>query len=461
MALSSCNKKNRITLKYFFIVSLAVILFFSIGSGWVVSGSDDCPIPDIFVLLEGIDEGLQDLFLRKIVQENQDEVKFSIPLGEELIANDSRYIMKVSSSSFDDSPRWIEVTLQDPKGRVVFGQNVLTPVNGRDETSINNFLVDQQVAYCSPLLNKVREHQKRIREIENSAIEASIGGLYDFIEVNPGTEISFDFWLRDCDGYYLGNREVSIEFRGVGDVFPGELTTDDAGRGSFTFESEEEGLAEVLIKYLFETPEGKSREALGTNRMVIKVGRNSEFFFQSWFNWKLTRSRSDNVAWVTGNFLAKVPLKEVEGESGVFEGRGKFYLSDVIYSSGEGTFEPMLKDGRMDVIIRTGEKGEPMVEINVKDRPGEYIEISSEGAAWIEYLWFAWAHYFLSEAEGQTTAPNIYWGPFYLYFDWMDDPSRTGKLGYGEYELVCPFHRAHWGIDFQGTLKIYFEVFIE
>jgi len=461
LVLKSCEKKDRITFNYFLIVSLSAILFFTIGLGWAASGSDHCPIPEIFVLLEGSDDELEDLFLRRLVQENQDGVNFSIPPGEELTAKDSRYILSVSSSSADAPESRLEVTLQDPKGRVVFGQNVSTPVNGRDKNSINNFLVDQQVAYCSPLLNKVREHQKRIREIENSAIEASIGGLDDFIEVNPGTEISFDFWLRDCDGDYLCNREVSIDFRGVGDVFPRELTTDDAGRGSFTFESEEEGLAEVLIKYLFETPEGKSREAEGTNRMVIKVGRTSEFFFQSGFNWKLTRSRSDNVAWVTGNFLAKVPLKEVEGESGVFEGSGTLFLSDVIYSSEEGTFEPMLKDGRMDVIIRTREEGMPMVEINVRDRPGEYIEISSEGATWIEYLWFAWAHYFLSEAEGQTTAPNIYWGPFYLYFDWMDDPSRTGKLGYGEYHLDCPFHRAHWGIDFQGTLKIYFEVFIE
>lgn len=159
----------------------------------------------------------------------------------------------------------VNLTLTDPRGRLVAGTSA--PLGGRSEAEAGG----EAARSLSPLLPKIREHQRRVREEERSAISARIRVSPSDAVVQRDERLELALELIDCDDTPLARAPVEFEHSGVGRVEPASVRTDDAGRAVFSFESGQTGSATVAGHWRHENTEGVPVVALPELPAAIRV----------------------------------------------------------------------------------------------------------------------------------------------------------------------------------------------
>ena len=138
--------------------------------------------------------------------------------------------------------RSVSLTLTDSKDRVVASSTA--PIYDGAEMNAG----EAAARNISPLLPKIREHQRRVREEENGAVYVhgiSVSPGFELIKVGESVRIEAE--LKDCDGYILEGRNLLFELIGVGSLSSSEAITDADGIATVTYTGDSRGTATINV----------------------------------------------------------------------------------------------------------------------------------------------------------------------------------------------------------------------
>ncbi len=208
--------------------------------------SDECPAPKVGVVNGspgGAAANAADIIINDVIKSNKGSIRFfqSFKGG----AIDVDYTLTVTGAPGDAA----SASLDDQKGRnVASGSGAAANL----------------AAQLSPLLDKIRDHQRRIRDREKSAIAAEMTLSPRDTKIKVGETASISIEIVDCDGEALV-REVRVQLKGSGDLTPRKLQSTDAAQ----YKSAEPGIARVTGFWEYENVAGLPNVA--TNISIITV----------------------------------------------------------------------------------------------------------------------------------------------------------------------------------------------
>lgn len=212
----------------------------------VAQTSDDCPAPKVGVVNGspgGATANAADIIINDVIKSNKGSIRFfqSFKGG----AIDVDYTLTVTGGAGDVAT----ASLDDQKGRNV---------------ASGSGAVANLASQLSPMLDKIRDHQRRIRDQEKSAISAEMTLSPRDTKIKVGETASIGIEIVDCDGETLV-REVRVQLKGSGELTPRKLQTTDAAQ----YKSAEPGIARVTGFWEYENVAGLPNVA--TNISIITV----------------------------------------------------------------------------------------------------------------------------------------------------------------------------------------------
>ncbi|MFW5877738.1 MAG: hypothetical protein ACOCUP_01365 [bacterium] len=244
----------------FILIGVAALQSGIISAEYNESG---CPLPVVLLILEDESNNLLNLVMEETIALNEENIHFVNPVitdnkTRELAGNE--YELNIEAAQQDDIA-FVYMILVDSKKREVHREKVEQNIEGGDSTGLNKHLSQTISQKMTPMIEIIREHQEKIREEDNSAINARLECEENSFTIGLNQELTVEFELIDCDGYLLSERLLEIKHQGVGIVTPLQPYTDEKGRGNVLFKSEKSGKAEVEIIYRSENTDGITLQA--------------------------------------------------------------------------------------------------------------------------------------------------------------------------------------------------------
>lgn len=253
------------------------------------ASQDDCPAPRVLVrtlaagqpvrpfgVFPGSQDattltlaGVHDWALNRVIGANAGEVRFFEQAGPS--PPDADFVLTADGRRLADTRFRSTLTLTDNRGRTVGAPGSVEYT--ADEAGRAEPLADALAGGLDPMLPVIREHQRRIREEEGSAI-------YAFLRIEPGNEtidvdeeLTLRLELVDCDegNPPLPERSVELILEGPGELDRAAVTTDGEGRGEVVFSSEHGGTAEVFPRWEYVNTSGDPINA-DANFATVRIG---------------------------------------------------------------------------------------------------------------------------------------------------------------------------------------------
>ncbi len=216
---------------------------------------------------------VHDFALNRIINDNRDDVLFLESVVNSSSALDPDFFLTLDGKAVQsDSGRWDCTTradLVDRTGKVVIRPQVIRYSNEDDMARV----AERIAAMYRYLLRTIRRHQVQVREETGSAIYALLEFEPAEAEIAQGEALELELTLFDCgpdERVPLPDRDVELDLAGVGDLDRYKVTTDEEGKATVKFKSEDEGLAEVTAWWVYENTEGRRLSA--GNTATIRVG---------------------------------------------------------------------------------------------------------------------------------------------------------------------------------------------
>ncbi|MFP4015709.1 MAG: hypothetical protein ACLFUI_01640 [Halanaerobiales bacterium] len=294
-----------------------------------------CIPPRVLIMEYDTGNNLIELAINETIELNREDVNFvnltdSDKQSPELMGNE--YELTVEANQEDAGIAIIKMTLIDPKERGVHQVKVEESMDGWDVVDLEKHLSQAAAQQMTPMLEIIREHQRKIREEENSAINARVECEENVFTVGVNQELTVEFKLVDCDNYILSERPIIIEHEGVGTVTPLELKTDENGLGYVLFKSETSGNAEIEILYRYENTDGmllQAEELVKINVQDHVMGRHALVEGEMSMDGVVSKGRMFSCNGIGGlwkfDWELIFSLPEVQG---TLSGNGSFTFSD-------------------------------------------------------------------------------------------------------------------------------------
>ncbi len=233
------------------VLAALLVLAATLARPAVAQTSDDCPAPKVGVVnatSAGDARSPQhaEAIINDAIESNKGSVRFfqSFKGG----AIDVDYTLTVTGGTGDDGAG-SSASLDDQKGR-----NVASGSGAAADLA----------SQLSPMLDKIRDHQRRIRDQEKSAIAPEMTLSPRDTKIKVGETASITIEIVDCDGETLV-REVRVQLKGSGDLTPRKLQSADAAQ----YKSAEPGIARVTGIWKYENVAGLTNVA--TKISIITV----------------------------------------------------------------------------------------------------------------------------------------------------------------------------------------------
>ncbi len=267
----------------------------SLGSLPAQTRKDECPIPRVEIrnYREGkpyrppgfldFEEGtpgdqyvasVHEFALNRIISDNRNDVLFLESVVNSGSALESDFILTLDGKAVQgDSGRWQCTTradLVDRTGKVVIRPQVIRYSNEDDMTRV----AERIAAMYRYLLRTIRRHQVQVREERGSAIYALLEFDPADARIAQGDELELELTLYDCgpeERVPLADRDVELDLAGVGDLDRYKVTTDEKGKATVKFKSEEDGLAEVTAWWVYDNTEGRRLSAGNTATIRVEA----------------------------------------------------------------------------------------------------------------------------------------------------------------------------------------------
>ena len=301
-----------------YIFAVLILIIAAIAGSPALLDAGQCPQPRVYVQEFMPDNTLEDQAQMHLRRSNRGAVRFL--LGGEIMGHRKFFEEStgISLHNFDDyiltsgssESGTITLTLRDNRGRLAY------TASGTDPIAVAEAM--------SPLLEKIRSHQRKIRREEHTAIRAWIYTNPKSAQLEEGEQIEIQFELIDCDGYVLANRVVEIEIAGPGEVKPTRVTTDNQGKGSITYTATRPGRAAVYLWYTYDVI-----DLVGTD---VARGDNT---FHIMIQGQAARSRLQ----LSGDgYTVEYDVWNCHGLEGYWQMRGELTLTGYGTISGETEF---------------------------------------------------------------------------------------------------------------------------
>ncbi len=186
---------------------LAAMLFAALATGAPrqadAQSSDDCPMPKVSVANASYDVSANtasnaSAIINGVIESNKGSIRFFQDVTGGGV--DVDYALIVTGGESEDGSG-SSAKLDDRKGR-----NVASVSGGGDV-----------VTQLTPMLDRIRDHQRRMREQDQSAIAAELTVKPGSQSIKQGETANLTVEIKDCDGVVL-NREAGIELQGPSSV---------------------------------------------------------------------------------------------------------------------------------------------------------------------------------------------------------------------------------------------------
>jgi hypothetical protein len=234
---------------------LAAMLFAALATGAprqaVAQSSDDCPMPKVSVANASYEVSANtasnaSAIINGVIESNKGSIRFFQDVTGGGV--DVDYALVVTGGESEDGSGSSAI-LEDRKGR-----NVASAAGGGGDV----------VTQLTPMLDQIRDHQRRMREQDQSAIAAELTVKPEKQSIKPGETAVLTVEIKDCDGVVL-NREAGIELQGPGSVSPDKVDT----TGDIAYQGTETGGAEITGFWKYETTAGIPNVAAGTAVVTV------------------------------------------------------------------------------------------------------------------------------------------------------------------------------------------------
>lgn len=217
----------------------------------VAETSGDCPMPKVSVANASFNVSANSAsnasaIINGVIESNKDSIRFFQDVTGGGV--DVDYALVVTGGESEDGSG-SSAKLDDRKGR-----NVASASGGGGDV----------VTQLTPMLDQIRDHQRRIREQDQSAIAAELTVKPENQSIKPGETAILTVEIKDCDGMVL-NREAGIELQGPGSVIPDKVDT----TGDIAYQGTETGSAKVTGFWEYETTAGIPNIAGGTAVVTV------------------------------------------------------------------------------------------------------------------------------------------------------------------------------------------------
>jgi len=186
------NKSLFILLFVFIIIGAAILP----GSTIRAEYSDErCIPPGVLVMEYDTENNFVELAIKETIDLNRDEVNFVklvVSDNQSQVRTGNEFELTAEANQQDADIVFIKMTLVDPKGREVHQVKAEESPEGWNIADLEKHFGQTVSQKMTPLLEIIREHQKKIREAENSAFNARVKCK----EKEFMSGVSFQFILR-------------------------------------------------------------------------------------------------------------------------------------------------------------------------------------------------------------------------------------------------------------------------
>jgi hypothetical protein len=241
-----------------------VLLVFLILSA---TAQDECPPPRVKVSNDMDYYNMQDrnntehnilslntAVANNIIARNAGDIRFFSAFTAAIPVGDMDYYLTVGSSPTDLGAQ-VLIKLVDNKNRVVL--NATKAVNDALWTENTIDIARSIASEVSPLMDKIKDHQHRIRNTTQAAISSKFELEQRSYHVKLKEEKSVTFILKDCDGIVLPHRGVLLELEGKGKIDRAGWIVDEDGMGEFVYTAPEDNEhAKVILSHRYEDVAG-------------------------------------------------------------------------------------------------------------------------------------------------------------------------------------------------------------
>ncbi|MBD3678404.1 MAG: hypothetical protein HUJ27_08380 [Rhodobacteraceae bacterium] len=164
--------------------------------------------------------------------------------------------------------------ISDAKGREVLASGTSNIAHEAIAPASMDAATDSLVAASKPLAEKLRAHQLRIREAEQSAIHAELSFTPAQASVAPGESVTLTAKLTDCDGDHppLPDREAAFDLAGSGKLDPMPGTTDSDGKITLDYTAEGADTAQISGYWAYTDTAGNQTLSDGTTATINAGG---------------------------------------------------------------------------------------------------------------------------------------------------------------------------------------------
>ncbi len=255
-------QSNKQTIRVF---SIALLLSASLALG--ATAQDECPQPRVKVSndmdyyipqqrsnAEHNHLSLNTAVANSIIAQNAGDIRFFSSFTAAIPSGEMDYYLSVGSSPTDSGVQ-VLIKLVDNNNRVVL--NSTKAVN--DPLWVENTIdIAQTIANeVSPLIDKIKDHQHRIRDTTQAAISSKFELEQRSYTVKPKEEKRVTFVLKDCDGVVLPHRGLILELEGKGKIDRAAWIVDEDGMGEFVYTAPEDNeQATVTLAHEYEDVAG-------------------------------------------------------------------------------------------------------------------------------------------------------------------------------------------------------------
>jgi len=189
-----------------------------------------------------------------IIAQNANDIRFFSAFTAAIPVGDVDYFLYVGSSPTDSGAQ-VLIKLVDNKNRVVLNSTEAVNDSLWTENTIDIALAI--ASEVSPLIDKIKDHQHRIRNTTQAAISSKfeIEQRSYHVKLKEGKRVTFI--LKDCDGIVLPQRVVLLELEGKGKIDRRTCTVDENGIGEFVYTAPENNEhAKVILSHKYEDVAG-------------------------------------------------------------------------------------------------------------------------------------------------------------------------------------------------------------